>query len=198
VSGTWRHVDGHSGTVRQLPQQYYCLSTHGREVPCRPDTRSCSPALDAALVCSGSVPDTAVGRVPDAWSVAVVIAALTTTCPLVVRVRLSPGHLSGASDHRHRHQLGKECRTAAVRTELPEAADGQSADRSGPLQLPLLFLKAGPAGGRLRRPSSAGNATHHPVTRYAGWRTMPTKDADGRAYHAGSRRAFPCCTGRPV
>jgi hypothetical protein len=26
------------------------------------------------------------------------------------------------------------------------------------LQLPLLFLKAGPAGGRLRRPSSAGNA----------------------------------------
>jgi hypothetical protein len=33
-----------------------------------------------------------------------------------------------------------------------DAADGQSADPS--LQLPLLFLKAGPAGGRLRRPSS--------------------------------------------
>jgi hypothetical protein len=29
----------------------------------------------------------------------------------------------------------------------PEAADGQSADRSGSLHLPLLFLKAGPAGG---------------------------------------------------
>jgi hypothetical protein len=28
------------------------------------------------------------------------------------------------------------------------AADGQSADRSGSLQLPLRFLKAGPAGGR--------------------------------------------------
>jgi hypothetical protein len=46
-------------------------------------------------------------------------------------------------------------RTPAVRTAVvPEAADGQSADRSGSLQLPLLFLKAGPAGGRLRRPSS--------------------------------------------
>jgi hypothetical protein len=28
---------------------------------------------------------------------------------------------------------------------FPDAADGQSADRSGPLQLPLPFLKAGPA-----------------------------------------------------
>jgi hypothetical protein len=44
--------------------------------------------------------------------------------------------------------------------EGPEAADGQSADRSGSLQLPLLFLKAGPAGGRLRRPSSADNLDH--------------------------------------
>jgi hypothetical protein len=50
------------------------------------------------------------------------------------------------------------CRTPAVRTAVvPEAADGQSADRSDSLQLPLLFLKA--AGGRLRRPSSAGNDT---------------------------------------
>jgi hypothetical protein len=38
-----------------------------------------------------------------------------------------------------------------------ETMDGQSADGSGSLQLPLLFLKAGPADGRLRRPSSAGN-----------------------------------------
>jgi hypothetical protein len=42
------------------------------------------------------------------------------------------------------------------RAVVAEAADGQSADRS--LQLSLLFLKAGPAGGRLRRPSSAGSA----------------------------------------
>jgi hypothetical protein len=48
-------------------------------------------------------------------------------------------------------------RSAAVRRAVvPQAADGQSGDGSGSLQLPLLLLKAGPAGGRLRRPSSAG------------------------------------------
>ena len=35
------------------------------------------------------------------------------------------------------------------RAIVAEAADGQSADRSDSLQLPLLFLKSGPAGGRL-------------------------------------------------
>jgi hypothetical protein len=75
--------------------------------------------------------------------------------------------LSGTSDrrghrHGHRHQHGHVCRTPAVRravarAAVPEAADGQSADRSGSLQLPPLLLKAGPAGGRLRRPSSAGS-----------------------------------------
>jgi hypothetical protein len=62
--------------------------------------------------------------------------------------------LFGASDrrghrHGHRHQPGQGCRTpavrrAVVRAAIPEAADGQSADRSGSLQLPLLFLKVGP------------------------------------------------------
>ena len=54
------------------------------------------------------------------------------------------------------HRLpGHVRRTPAVRRAVvPEAADGQSADGPGSLQLPLLFLKAGPAGGRLRRPSS--------------------------------------------
>jgi hypothetical protein len=43
-------------------------------------------------------------------------------------------------------------RTAVRRPVPPEAADGQSAARSGSLQLPLLFLKAGQraAGGRPR------------------------------------------------
>jgi hypothetical protein len=42
------------------------------------------------------------------------------------------------------------CWTPAVRKSgRLEAADGQSADRSDPLRLPLLFLKAGLAGGRL-------------------------------------------------
>jgi hypothetical protein len=47
--------------------------------------------------------------------------------------------------------------TARPDVVVLEAADGQSADGSGSLQLPLLFLKAGPAGDRLRRPSSAGS-----------------------------------------
>jgi hypothetical protein len=47
------------------------------------------------------------------------------------------------------------CPTPAVQTAaVPEAADGQSADRSGSLQILLLFLKRRPAGGR-KRPSSA-------------------------------------------
>jgi hypothetical protein len=73
------------------------------------------------------------------------------------------GHPSGASDrrrhrHGHRHQPGHLCRTPGVRRAVvPEAADGQSADRSDPIQLPLPFLRAGPAGGRLRgRPRPAG------------------------------------------
>jgi hypothetical protein len=41
----------------------------------------------------------------------------------------------------------------AVRTAVaPEATDGQSADRSGSLQLPLLFLKAGLRAGLVPRP----------------------------------------------
>jgi hypothetical protein len=45
-------------------------------------------------------------------------------------------------------------RPASTARLLSEAADGQSVDRSGSLQLSLLSFKAGPAGGRLRRPSS--------------------------------------------
>jgi hypothetical protein len=71
--------------------------------------------------------------------------------------------------HGHQHQPGHLCRTPAVRTAVvPEAADGQSADGSGSLQLPLLFLKAGPAGGRLRRPSSAGSRHGQPTSQTLG------------------------------
>jgi hypothetical protein len=74
--------------------------------------------------------------------------------------READGHPAGPADrrrhqHSHRHQPGHVRRTPAVRTAVvPEAADGQSVDRSGSLQLPLLFIKRRPAGGR-KRPSSA-------------------------------------------
>jgi hypothetical protein len=45
-------------------------------------------------------------------------------------------------------------RRGRTQDRTPEAADGQSADRSGSLQPSLHFLKVGPAGGHLRRPSS--------------------------------------------
>jgi hypothetical protein len=78
---------------------------------------------------------------------------------LVAGGRTLAGHPSGASDrrghqHGHRRQRGHVCRTQPVRTVvIPEAADGQSADRSL-ITTSSTLLKAGPEGGRLRRPSS--------------------------------------------
>jgi hypothetical protein len=58
------------------------------------------------------------------------------------------GHLTAAG-----HTLPKTPHPplddVAAQDRTPQAADGQSADRSGSLQLSLLFLKAGPAA-RLR------------------------------------------------
>src|SRR5215218_8736428 len=74
-------------------------------------------------------------------------------------------------------------RTAIV----PQAADGQSADRSGSLQLPLPFLKAGPAGGRLRRPSSAAE----PLVRSFGKaRTCAANGCDTQALPVQPRPAL--------
>jgi hypothetical protein len=84
----------------------------------------------------------------------------------------SPRHRYG-----HQHQPGRLCRIPAVRRAVvPEAADGQSADGSGSLPPPPLFLKAGPAGGRLQRPSSAGT-----IRRERGGR--PNTPAVDRALH---------------
>jgi hypothetical protein len=86
---------------------------------------------------------------------------------------------------RRGHQYGDQvqpvrvCRTPAVRTAVvPQAADGQSAACSLPLaptRYNFLYasFKAGLAGGRLRRPSSAGSATSpgrrpHPPWRHPG------------------------------
>src|SRR5215217_6562603 len=63
------------------------------------------------------------------------------------------GHLTAADRTLPGHPVRPQDDVAA-QDRTPQAADGQSADRSGSLQLPLPFLKAGPAGGRLRRPSS--------------------------------------------
>jgi hypothetical protein len=88
---------------------------------------------------------------------------------LVAGMWSAAGQPSGTSERRghrddHRHQPGHVCRTPAVRRSVvPEAADGQSADGSGSLQLPLLSSR--PA---LRpsddTPVTAGNQPHPAVT----------------------------------
>jgi hypothetical protein len=150
-------------------RKWPAVSAADRSRSCTAAGRRCRPDTDHALS-AWTRPWPAVAAVPGTASDC---ASHQLSCPrgyrrdhhesmLVAGVRWSTGHLSLAADrrghqHGHRHQRGHVCWTQPVRTALvPEAADGQSADRSGSLQVPLLFLKAGPAGGRLRRPSSAG------------------------------------------
>ena len=103
----------------------------------------------AHLVWTGLWP--AVAAVPDpspaarhTVAMSAVAAARTTPCPrwwpaCGRRPDIRPGH---RSPDRRRRRPGHACRTPAVRTAVvPEAADGQSADRSGSLQVPLLVLK---------------------------------------------------------
>jgi hypothetical protein len=131
------------------------------------------------------------------WPAVVAVSGTASGC-YAARVAMSTGATAGTAacprwwpadgrrpDIRPEHQTaadtsmaidispGYVCRTPAVRTAVvPEPADGQSADRSGSLQFPLLFLKAGPAGGR-RSPSgpaltrrSLGSRPHPPPRWY--------------------------------
>ena len=74
------------------------------------------------------------------------------------------GHLTAAGRHpawTPRPPIRQRGRT---QDRTPQAADGQSADRSDSLQPPLLFLKAGPAGG-LRPPSGPAATRRSPGSR---------------------------------
>jgi len=112
---------------------------------------------------------------------------------LAADARYAAGHRSEpqtAADTRdgYQHQPGHRRRTPAIRgVVVREAADGQSADRSGSLQLPLPFLKAGPAGGRLRRPSSAAE----PLVRSFG--KARTCAANGCDTQLSRYKPAPCC-----
>jgi hypothetical protein len=70
-----------------------------------------------------------------------------------------PGHPVRPQDDLAAHRTGRR----KQRTVNPPVGHSLSTTaRSDLLQLPLLFLKAGPAGGRLRRPSSAGSTSTGP------------------------------------
>jgi hypothetical protein len=73
--------------------------------------------------------------------------------------------------HGHRRQPGHVCRTAAVRRAVVrKQRTVNPLMLSGSLQLSLRFLQGQPAGGRLRRPSSAGKATVRAKRyRFSGW-----------------------------
>ena len=156
-------ADGHSGSVRQcLRQDRSCSGTGGRGGHAG-RTPTMLTSLEAAVACGSSGSGPASGRAPH-----------ELPCPRwlpqgPLRVHAGGRRAVGgrtpvrASDrrghrHGHRHQPGHVCRTPAVRTAVvPEAADGQSADRSGSLQLPLLFLKAGLRAAASGRPRPAAS-----------------------------------------
>jgi len=96
------------------------------------------------------------------------------------------GHLTAADRTLPGHPVRPQDDVAA-QDRTPQAADGQSADRSGSLQLPLPFLKAGPAGGRLRRPSSAAE----PLVRSFG--KARTCAANGCDTQLSRYKPAPCC-----
>ena len=159
-----RGVSGTGGPQRNCPAVSAAAPTGW---PCGPDT-TCPPHLSEALPAAVAV------RAPRP-------AAHRTSC-----------HVRGGDgkDHHARPRSWPACarrpdtcpgrgpsrtpawprvRTPAVRTAVvPEAADGQSADRSGSLQLPLLFLKQRPAAalrpGSDTTPPGAGLTLH--VGRY--------------------------------
>ena len=115
--------------------------------------RPCPPRLDAAVACgsSGSGPRVRPRATPVAMSA---VAAARTARVRAGGQRAGGGRTSVRARDRRRPRPGHACRTPAVGTMVvPGAADGQSADRSL-VMTPPRFLKAGPAGGRLRRPSS--------------------------------------------
>ena len=151
-------ADGHSGGVRQCRRQDRSCSARPPEWPCHPDTdlahvRRLWPPVAALRTASGrAAPGAHVrGGCREDY--------LST---LMAGLRSAAGHRPGSQSAA---DTGMAATPAWPRVPdssrsvwvVPEAADGQSADGSGSLQLPLLLLKAGPAGGRLRRPSSAGS-----------------------------------------
>ena len=159
VSGTWDSMpDGHSEVSEVSAQDRSCSGPGGRSGHAgRTPTRLAF--LGAAVACGSSGP----GPRPAAGHTSRHLGGATArprpVSALVADVRVADGHLSLASDrrrhqHGHRHSLATCAgHQPSGRALAPEAADGQSADRSAGTTSSTL-LKAGPAGGRLRRPSS--------------------------------------------
>ena len=111
-------------------------------------TPTMPPRLDAAVARGSSGSGPVSGRAPHQLPCPRWLPQEPPVSALVVGVREAAAHSSGpeiaADTAWPRVPDISPVRTAVV----PEAADGQSADGSGSLQLPLLLLKAGPAATR--------------------------------------------------
>jgi hypothetical protein len=171
----------------------------------QPDICAATPPLQLAVVRTGSDADrrcgTGRGHLLSAArpadrpvSLAQRPAAMTVEAAAEGPQRFLPGgsmepvtgHLTAAGRNLPGHPVRPHDDVAA-QDRTPQAADGQSAACSLPLnrrslRLVTTFstsLKAGPAGGRLRRPSSAGCTTR------PGRRTVPTAQTLHAAKGAG-------------
>ena len=135
--------------------------------------RSCSPHLEVAVACGSSSLEHRARLRTARIAMSTVATARATTCPRWhltsgSRPDNSPGRQAAgtslAADISLTTYAGhRPVRTPSVRTAVvPKAADGQFADRSDSLQLPLLFLKAGPEGGL--RPGNDPPVTGEPAS----------------------------------
>jgi hypothetical protein len=118
------------------------------------------------------------GRPRAGWvTMSAVTAAPTTTRSLMVGVRLSPGHLSGASDRRHRISLarsaaqrpsGRNCRKRRT-VNLPLAAVSTAHVADFEPVRSFSRTRGRPAGGAGAAPAAgrSGDAQDSPVTRSA-------------------------------
>jgi hypothetical protein len=153
VSGTWTACRTATADLSGSSAARPLLFPNGPPGCCHAERTPTIPThLDAAVACdrsgTGPVSGYAVHELPYPQG----YHRDHYVSPLVAGGRTLAGHPSGASDrrghqHGHRHQRGHVCRIQPVRTAVvPQAADGQSAGRSGSLQLP--YSSSRPACGR--------------------------------------------------
>jgi hypothetical protein len=167
VSGTWTGWWTATAEVsgQCLRQDRSCSGTSA-EVPCRPDTTRLTLWARPGA-CDSSVPG---GPRPAASRKLHVPGGYRKDYPVspLVAGGAGSGRIPLRAPDCRGHQPGHVYRTSTVRTAVvPEAADGQSADGSGSLQLSLPSsrpaLRAAAGGGRPRASSDTAAARNQPL-----------------------------------
>jgi hypothetical protein len=117
---------------------------------CRPDTRPSPPRSKAAVACGSSGPGSASGRAARI-AMSAVTAERTPVSTLVAACGRRPATRPRRPTAADTAMAIDTARSRVPGTSRPDGGrsggSGRSIRRSLSLQLPLLFLKAGPAGG---------------------------------------------------